>query len=262
VHSDESALLAVRHYLPALGRGRAVFGLLPPRIGRHFDRTSSIEEMSLTLVDEVLRVQPAGPYLLTGHSLGGLLAYELARRLRARGHAVGFLGLADAMTPEVSMRAWREHMALRSRLRRQRDRGFLKAGTKLLEVAERELRDTLLRLGLASSALDTGQEWFDHRGAEVLGRRYHPIGQEGILVIFAAEASARATHSQTLGWDRVHRGPVHTHVLPGTHLSLLQDPHVGLLASAMAACVRDAEAAGEVNGRASAAADRSASPQS
>jgi thioesterase domain-containing protein len=232
-----------------------VFGLLPPRIGRHFDRTSSIEEMSLTLVDEVLRAQPEGPYLITGHSLGGLLAYELARRLRARGHQVGFLGLADTLTPEISIRAWGEHMALRSRLRRQRDRGFMRASAKLLDLAERELRDTLVRVGLAPSAENTGEEWFDNRGADVLGRRYRPMGQEGTLVIFAAEASARATHSQTLGWDRVHRGPVQTHTLPGTHLSLLQEPHVGLLASTMAACIREAEAAGEVDGR-------SASPES
>jgi thioesterase domain-containing protein len=199
--------------------------------------------MSLTLVDEVLRAQPAGPYLIIGHSLGGLLAYELARRLRDRGHEVGFLGLADTLTPEISIRAWREHMALRSRLRRQRERGFVRASAKLLEVAERELRYTLVRVGLAPSAEDGGQGWFDNRGADVLERRYRPMGQEGRLVIFAAEASARATHSLTLGWDRVHRGPVQTHILPGTHLSLLQEPDVGLLARTLAVCVRGAETA-------------------
>jgi hypothetical protein len=120
-------------------------------------------------------VQAQGPYLITGHSLGGFLAYELARGLRARGPEVAVLGLADTLTPESSARAWRRHMALRSRLRRQRDRG-LRAGTaKLVEVAERELRETLIRLGLVAPAEESGEEWFDYRGADVLGRRYRPL---------------------------------------------------------------------------------------
>jgi thioesterase domain-containing protein len=39
------------------------------------------------------RAQPSGPYLLGGHCNGALVAFELARRLRAAGEAVNLLAL-------------------------------------------------------------------------------------------------------------------------------------------------------------------------
>ena len=42
----------------------------------------------------LLTQQPHGPYYLLGYSLGGTLAQGIAARLRQRGEAVAFLGLA------------------------------------------------------------------------------------------------------------------------------------------------------------------------
>ena len=46
-------------------------------------------------VRAIRSVQPSGPYLLAGHSWGGLVAYEIARQLTAAGDEVAFLGLID-----------------------------------------------------------------------------------------------------------------------------------------------------------------------
>lgn len=43
----------------------------------------------------VRRTQPAGPYRLAGWSMGGVLAFEIARRLEAAGESIGFVGLLD-----------------------------------------------------------------------------------------------------------------------------------------------------------------------
>ncbi|WP_040774179.1 AMP-binding protein [Rhodococcus rhodnii] len=44
-------------------------------------------------------VQPQGPYRLVGHSLGGILAIEVARALRAEGHDVAALTVLDTLLP-------------------------------------------------------------------------------------------------------------------------------------------------------------------
>jgi thioesterase domain-containing protein len=44
-------------------------------------------------------VHPGGPYLLIGASFGGMIAYEMARRLTAAGHAVPLCALLDAPGP-------------------------------------------------------------------------------------------------------------------------------------------------------------------
>lgn len=47
----------------------------------------------------ILGRQPHGPYLLGGCSASGIVAYEIAQRLRALGHEVGLLALFDTPNP-------------------------------------------------------------------------------------------------------------------------------------------------------------------
>jgi amino acid adenylation domain-containing protein len=56
----------------------------------------SIEEMVDDYLQQVLNVQPAGPYHLVGWSFGGTLAHAMAVELQRRGHDVAFLALLDA----------------------------------------------------------------------------------------------------------------------------------------------------------------------
>jgi len=50
---------------------------------------------------EYLRsVKPKGPYCLMGFCLGGLMAYEVARRLTEAGEEVAFLGLFNSVPEE------------------------------------------------------------------------------------------------------------------------------------------------------------------
>ena len=58
-----------------------------------FDR---IEDMAQYYLDAVKKVQPAGPYLLAGYSLGGLVTLEMAQRLATKGEKVALLALLDA----------------------------------------------------------------------------------------------------------------------------------------------------------------------
>ncbi|RDI25336.1 non-ribosomal peptide synthetase [Lentzea flaviverrucosa] len=57
---------------------------------------ASIEEMVADYADEVLAVQPQGPFHLAGLSVGGTLAHALACELRRRGHEVGLLAVLDS----------------------------------------------------------------------------------------------------------------------------------------------------------------------
>jgi acetoacetyl-CoA synthetase len=55
----------------------------------------SVEAMAAEYLRAVKALQPAGPYYLCGYSFGGLVAFEMARRLWASGDAVGLVGLFD-----------------------------------------------------------------------------------------------------------------------------------------------------------------------
>jgi acyl-CoA synthetase (AMP-forming)/AMP-acid ligase II/thioesterase domain-containing protein len=59
----------------------------------------SIQKHAQTCTDEILRLNPHGPYLLLGVCFGGCLAFEVAHRLAARGGNVQFLCLIDTLNP-------------------------------------------------------------------------------------------------------------------------------------------------------------------
>jgi thioesterase domain-containing protein len=55
----------------------------------------SMQEMLDHYVPQLLDIQQCGPFFLMGYSSGGILAFELARTLKARRHEVGLLALID-----------------------------------------------------------------------------------------------------------------------------------------------------------------------
>ncbi|GAB90550.1 polyketide synthase Pks13 [Gordonia rhizosphera] len=69
-----------------------------PVIG--FDRVEgTIEERVRQYLPRLREVQPHGPYVLIGWSLGGALAYGCAQELSSAGEEVAFVGLIDVVRP-------------------------------------------------------------------------------------------------------------------------------------------------------------------
>src|SRR6185503_19901819 len=54
---------------------------------------------------DIQRVRPAGPSLLGGWSMGGLIAFEMARQLNQQGERVGTLVLFDTHLPPQNRKA-------------------------------------------------------------------------------------------------------------------------------------------------------------
>jgi len=79
-----------------------------------------IEDMAEFSIDAMRELQPQGPYILIGYSLGGLVALEMAQRLSAAGEKIALLAMLDAY-PHM------RYLSLGQRTRliaRQAKRGF------------------------------------------------------------------------------------------------------------------------------------------
>ena len=61
---------------------------------------ASLAEMVDSYVEAILQVQTAGPYILLGQSLGGVLGWAVAARLEALGHEVAHLVMLDTFSPQ------------------------------------------------------------------------------------------------------------------------------------------------------------------
>jgi len=81
-----------------------------------FDR---IEDMAQFYLDAIRQVQPHGPYLLAGYSLGGLVAFEMAQRLTADGQKVALLAMLDSY-PDIRYLSLAQRARLVTRLATRR----------------------------------------------------------------------------------------------------------------------------------------------
>ena len=72
----------------------------------------TVEETAEFNIELIKTVQPHGPYNLGGHCFGGLVAFEMARRLRAAGDEVGVVALIDTANTTYA----RLHLSRQQRL--------------------------------------------------------------------------------------------------------------------------------------------------
>ena len=99
IHPGGGTLLNYVHLLRHLPPALSVYGIQARGLDGSDEPHDSIEQMAADYVGEMRRAQPAGPYLFAGHSLGGVIAFEMARRLRRDGETVAFLGMFDSVAP-------------------------------------------------------------------------------------------------------------------------------------------------------------------
>ncbi|HYO14557.1 MAG TPA: alpha/beta fold hydrolase, partial [Thermoanaerobaculia bacterium] len=237
VHPAGGVVFCYADLARALAPDRPVYGLQSLGLGDR-DPQETIEEMAATYLEEVLAVQPEGPYLLGGWSLGGAVALEMARRLRETGREVGLLVMIDAVAPWSVQR--RDETG-------QDDAGFVleRLAAELDPAAGETLRAEAGKLqglsseerleGIVAAAKRAGLLPADlgtepvrrlvrvYRANETAFTRYRPAPWAGrTLLIRAAEGVMR--RDPTLGWDGLLTGELETVTVEGTHQTILLEP--------------------------------------
>ncbi|KAF2639737.1 ketoacyl-synt-domain-containing protein [Massarina eburnea CBS 473.64] len=81
--------------LPPLGPTTCVYGLESPFLKTPSEFRCSVPSLCLSFLNAIQEVQPCGPYLVGGFSVGALYAYEVARLLTEKGESVEKLVLVD-----------------------------------------------------------------------------------------------------------------------------------------------------------------------
>ena len=130
-----------------------IYGLQAKGIDGVDEPFERIEDMAQFHLDAIRELQPHGPYLLIGYSLGGLVALEMAHVLSAMGEKVGLLAMLDAY-PHMS------HLSLGQRLRiraRRARRGLQFVGD--LGGSASYNRRPVCRSARRCSACETARIW-------------------------------------------------------------------------------------------------------
>jgi amino acid adenylation domain-containing protein len=95
VHPVGGSVLCYAELARKLGPEQPFYGLqVPPGT-----QPETVATMATAYLQAIREVQPKGPYRLGGWSMGGVVAYDMARQLRAVGEEVSLLALIDVLVP-------------------------------------------------------------------------------------------------------------------------------------------------------------------
>lgn len=205
-----------------------------PDLGAMIAAQSTIADMAAYAMDQIRQIQPTGDVRLVSYSLGGAVAFEIARQSIAEGRTVAFFGVLD------------------TNLGSERG-GFGEAISRLVQriwdhrvtvyrVACRSLSKAIIRLGrgqLLARVLEL-KLWkyfpatrfmLKLEGEEVLRmrafRNWTKQAHHQLPIAGTVFSCRRPRLSSRLGWDRLVE---QLEVIPisGEHLNLMIEPHLSI----------------------------------
>ncbi len=115
VHPSGGTVLCYLDLARHLGADQPFYGLQAPLADTKADVFVAIEHMAAYYITAIQAVQPAGPYLLGGWSMGGVVAFEMAQQLQRQGHEVPLLAIFDTRLVVPAVRAKAETVEINIR---------------------------------------------------------------------------------------------------------------------------------------------------
>ncbi|MEW5925955.1 MAG: amino acid adenylation domain-containing protein [Gemmatimonadota bacterium] len=237
VHPVGGDVLAYADLARHLDPDQPVYGLRSRGVADGEEPAATVEEMAADYLRALREVQPAGPYRIGGWSMGGVVAFEMARRLEAAGEGVETLALIDSYLPALHHRAAPVDERVRV-LTFAADLGLPPGG---LELAAEEGGGSYLRrvlegaraAGLLPPDVDAGrlEQLYAVFGANLAALHAYPARPYGGAVLLLRAAEHDPADAGSAGWERVARGGVELHVVPGSHFTLVREPHAAALAA-------------------------------
>jgi amino acid adenylation domain-containing protein len=223
IHAYLGTALRYRRLGPYLSPERPLVGILVQEFGSRTRSTrTSVDQMADEAVAQIRSLQPTGPYVLGGHSAGGLVAYETARRLVADRDQVPLVVLLDSPVigslahylwaeailnwPDIrSATAAQRRQQLRSLIEGRLNRFRRKPGTDRVDAAITH----------------------SYRASNLAVKHYQPEPYVGdVAVLRTAQGVLMAMGKSDLGWRSLVRGRLTSFEIPGLHNTIFELPNL------------------------------------
>lgn len=95
IHGAGLNIILFRSITRYLDPQQPVYGLQALGLNKPMELPQTIEEIAAIYLSEIIDANPKGPYALVGYSLGGIIAFEIARQMKRMGKEVSLLGMMD-----------------------------------------------------------------------------------------------------------------------------------------------------------------------
>ncbi|WP_310484500.1 amino acid adenylation domain-containing protein [Chamaesiphon sp. VAR_48_metabat_403] len=244
IHAIWGNILFYRNFTKYLDTDRPIYGVQSRGLNGNQTPCTSIPEMAANYVREIRSLQPQGPYLILGFSLGGLIALEVAQQLQAEGQTIQLLALLDPTSPNLmELNAELKTIANTSILTKTTDhiRRLLKLSLsdKITYVKERLYWN--LKLGRANFLYKAYLRYIkgaitELRLMEVYWANYLtqdtylPQPYIGKISLFLVEdPGIGGEDNSEAEWGFLASEGITVELFPGAHIEIMEEPNVRML---------------------------------
>lgn len=232
-----------------LGPDQPFYGLQARSVESGQQSPQTIEEMATEYLLAIQKVSPQGPYYLGGWSTGGLIAFEVAQQLKRQGLEVALLILIDSyVLPEEALDAFTDEEMMVEFATDFFAFGQQDIAFDAIEGMGEETKSPLHSIWQYGLQNDLFPDDLTYTQAERLfkvfkaniraSQTYRPTPYSGDVLLLRANEDT-ALGIETLGWERLVTGRLLMHQVPGTHYTMLQTPHVKVVAGKLSECLHE-----------------------
>lgn len=230
VHGGAGNVLNFNEVSKALGRHQPLYGLQARGLDGRQRPLSSVEAMASSYLEAIRTVQPEGPYFIGGYSAGGVIAFEMTRRLMDQGERVELLVLFDSVSPVLANSPVLHNLTWFSEYYLHRlTRGLDRRIRRLLGEEPPSEPQVLIREHLARDEIIPEELRGDHLYEAYLAAQklYRPTPLPVRVLLFrATKQEMRYRGERLLGWERLIIGPIEVHGINSNHVGLMSRRNV------------------------------------
>ena len=227
-----------------LGSDIPVYGLSIQLLDKKPQVGNRVEDLARFYNREVKKIQPEGPYMFTGFSFGGLVAFEMARQMKESGEDVRLVALLESILPKMLKKTTltRRVTEYYKNWKRQGTYSVMRQGLQRLYYSWREkiehcfFRKILWYYKLVGFSGDISIDlkefvaWSENHEA---AQHYNPYAYTGKVILFKSDHTqldVEYSEDPQLGWGGVVLGGVEIIKCHGDHIGMLADPNVETVA--------------------------------
>ncbi|RWY50051.1 non-ribosomal peptide synthetase [Mucilaginibacter gilvus] len=233
-----------------LDEEQPVYGLQAKGINGIDEPLDVMEEIAANYVEEIINHDPVGPYAVAGYSLGGMIAYEMAKQMLAMGKDIRMLAMFDTYADQTKIHtpplkraitdAWFlvKQLAYTPIL-------FIEDPKRTIEYKSREIGRRITKIykkafpnkvkkkeGFAAYTDDI------HEKSEMAQRNYLLTPVDIKIELFRAKKKTfYMDDSKNLGWIPYALKGVNVHDIPGEHNTIFAPPNDKQFAKVLQECL-------------------------
>jgi surfactin family lipopeptide synthetase C len=253
IHAGAGTVLCYHELAQQLGSDQPLYALQAPGLQGECAPLTSIEAMATRYREAIQGAQAQGPYNLLGWCLGGLVALEIARQLHQQGQEISLLALLDTFPPDSDALAFlQDEVALveafmgdfirpfapdlplyayqdLQRLEPDQRFAYLVDLARQIHFLPPDTEPTQLRFYLAV-----------YRANARALHEYHPRAIYPQRITFFQASDEEESADSPARWSAFVAEAPEVHIVPGTHGTLIHEPHVRVLAEQLRHCLERA----------------------